>query len=253
MLKSLDGQFKDKYVTWGILPSFFVGLGAFIGARFVIAFIVAGIAGSRGQSLEEFFGNDNYELTFMLAAAVSVVTAALLMLYVKRDKFWRKLGVRKVGTDQLLDGFMMYFFYFIAAFALNALIVLFFPEANITSEQDTGFENAQGLALVFAFITLVLVAPFFEELLFRGFIFRGLAKATAFWPAALTSSLLFGLAHATSLESNQIALILDTFLVGMAASYLVWRTNSILPGILLHGIKNLVAFVLIFIIEVNTI
>ncbi len=249
-MQKFSQPLKDKDVTWGIGASLGVGLGVFMLSRLIAGFLIAGVAGSRGQTISEFFGEDNYQLSFVISLVVSFLTAALLMLYVKRERFWSKLAVRKTSLDDMLTALPTYFGYFALAFAANALLIAFFPDLDFDVDQQTGFEDATGGALTMAFITLVIVAPVFEELLFRGFVFRGLAKATAFWPAAITTSLLFGLAHATSLESNQMALVLDTFMVGMATSWLVWHTKSLWPGILLHGIKNFIAFLFIFVIEI---
>ncbi len=243
---------QDKDITWGIFASFGVGVAAFLGSRILVGFLIAAIAGSRGQTINEFFGEDNFMLSFVIALAVSVITTLIVMAYMKRKDFWRRVGLRKTSLDDLLTALPTYAAYFLAAFIANIALAAFFPEVDFNIDQQTGFEDASGLALALAFLTLVVVAPFFEELLFRGFIFRGLAAASSFWPAAITTSLLFGLAHASAFETSQLALVIDTFLVGMAASWLTWHTRSIVPAILLHGIKNFMAFVFIFIIETNS-
>ena len=58
-------------------------------------------------------------------------------------------------------------------------------------------------------ISLVVLAPLGEELLFRGLLLRGLARRMPFWPAALISAALFASAHADSyvLWPRAIALV----------------------------------------------
>jgi membrane protease YdiL (CAAX protease family) len=45
-------------------------------------------------------------------------------------------------------------------------------------------------------ISIVVLAPLGEELLFRGVLLRGLVRRIPFWPAAVTSGIVFGACHA---------------------------------------------------------
>jgi membrane protease YdiL (CAAX protease family) len=242
-MNSLDQKLKDKDVTWGVGASLGIGLAAFLVPQIIIGIAIAFIAQSRGQTIEEFIGEDNIVLTFVLALSVAVISTLIVRLYMKGTNFWQRIGFRKLSPSEWGLAFPGYLVYFFLAFLANISLALLFPEVA-DQEQDTGFTNAAGIELWMAFVSLVILAPLYEELLFRGFVFRGLAKATSYWPAALASSALFGIAHA------QLNLAIDTFLVGMVASWLVWKTNSLWPAILLHGIKNLIAYIFIFVVEV---
>ena len=89
----------------------------------------------------------------------------------------------------------------------------------------------------------VLIAPVFEEIIFRGVLFPALRVALPLWPAALLSGALFAAAHGYGV-------------VGFAAvawSGAIWavgyeRTGSLLPCMLAHALSNLmssVSFVLL--------
>jgi len=85
----------------------------------------------------------------------------------------------------------------------------------------------------------VLVAPFCEEVFFRGFLFGGLLERMSFWPAALLSAFLFGLAHG---DVGSFAVL---FVFGLALAFVRWRTGSTWPGIVLHAANNATAAVAI--------
>lgn len=70
-----------------------------------------------------------------------------------------------------------------------------------------------------------------EELLFRGLIFSGLRRLGQ-WPAILLSAFLFALAH------SSIYRLLPTLLMGILLGYIVWRTGSILCGMIVHALNN---------------
>ncbi len=78
----------------------------------------------------------------------------------------------------------------------------------------------------------VIVAPFCEEIFFRGFVFPGLHRGMALGWAILISSLLFAIAHGDPASFPVL------FIIGLALAFLRWRTNSIWPGIMLHMLNN---------------
>src|SRR5436305_7935123 len=80
-------------------------------------------------------------------------------------------------------------------------------------------------------LAAVFVAPFCEEIFFRGFLFAGLPRSMSVGWAIALSSLFFAVAHA---DPGSFAVL---FIIGVALAYLRWRTNSIWPGMILHFIK----------------
>lgn len=81
----------------------------------------------------------------------------------------------------------------------------------------------------------VIIAPFCEEVFFRGFVFPGLRRGMAVGWAIVLSSLLFAVAHA---DPGSFAVL---FVIGLALAILRWRSHSIWPTILLHTLNNGIA------------
>ncbi|HVZ79198.1 MAG TPA: CPBP family intramembrane glutamic endopeptidase [bacterium] len=93
-----------------------------------------------------------------------------------------------------------------------------------------------------------LVGTFFEELVFRGFLFQNLRERWAFGPAALVSSFAWALAHFGNafLGAHVRFLFPDilVFLLGLTGAYVFERSgNSILPWMMAHLAINLVGLV----------
>jgi CAAX protease family protein len=78
----------------------------------------------------------------------------------------------------------------------------------------------------------VIVAPFCEEIFFRGFLFMGLQRGLPLGWAVLVSALLFAIAHGDPASAPVL------FIIGLALAFLRWRTRSIWPGIMLHMLNN---------------
>ena len=91
-----------------------------------------------------------------------------------------------------------------------------------------------------AVVTVTIVAPAAEETFFRGFLFGWLRGRVAQWPAVALSALVFGLAHL------QPVVLIPLFLLGCMLAIVYERSGSLLPGIFIHGLFNLVGVTLIF-------
>jgi uncharacterized protein len=85
------------------------------------------------------------------------------------------------------------------------------------------------------FVAVVLLAPAFEELLFRGIILRGLLARMSAPKAVVLSSLMFGAMHANIYQ------FVDAGAFALLLGWLYVRFRSTLPCILLHASANALA------------
>jgi membrane protease YdiL (CAAX protease family) len=81
----------------------------------------------------------------------------------------------------------------------------------------------------------VFIAPFCEEVFFRGFVFPGLRHGMSLVWAIIISSLLFGIAH---VDPGSFPVL---FVIGLALAFLRWHTKSIWPCMMLHMLNNGIA------------
>lgn len=82
----------------------------------------------------------------------------------------------------------------------------------------------------------ILVAPAGEEIMFRGFLFRGWARShRGAWPAIVVISLLWAALHI----QYDWAGVLQIFVIGLFLGWMRWRSGSTLLTFLLHALFNL--------------
>jgi uncharacterized protein len=82
----------------------------------------------------------------------------------------------------------------------------------------------------------VIVAPAGEELLFRGYLFRGFVHSEqAAWPAIVAISLLWTLPH---LQYDWTGMS-EIFVAGLFLGWVRWRSGSTLLTFILHALFNL--------------
>ena len=88
------------------------------------------------------------------------------------------------------------------------------------------------------YLTVGLLAPVCEELVFRGAVLRALLRWTPrHWIAIAFSALFFALIHANPAQMPH------AFLIGLLLGWLYYRTDSIVPGIVYHWVNNSIAYV----------
>jgi hypothetical protein len=103
--------------------------------------------------------------------------------------------------------------------------------------------SEEWLVPLLTFLSLAVVAPFTEELLFRGFIFRGLCGRMSVRWAAVLAAAVFALPHL------DVARMVPLFALGLVLTYLYVRTRSLIPSILVHATVNSVSFVLLILLR----
>jgi membrane protease YdiL (CAAX protease family) len=156
----------------------------------------------------------------------------------------KDIGIALLGVPVYIGGY----------FILSIAAKIIFPSLDVEQQQQLGFQvthDAVGRVLIF--VSLVILPPLVEELLMRGFLFTSLLKKLQFVPAALVTSVIFAAAHLQFGSGAPLLWIaaIDTFMLSLVLCYMRFKTGSLWPGIYLHGLKNLVAFLSIFVFSVS--
>ncbi len=89
-------------------------------------------------------------------------------------------------------------------------------------------------------VVIAVVAPFVEELTFRGVGYSLVAERFGKWPAIVAIGLLFAASHGLFQALPELALL------GSALAWLRWRTGSVYPGMIVHGTFNSIALAVVF-------
>lgn len=110
---------------------------------------------------------------------------------------------------------------------LNALTMLVTDNAMVEMS-----DTMLSLPFIVTLLMVGIIAPFCEEFVFRGLLYRGYRKQTGVCGAAVLSALLFGLMH---MNFNQAVY---AFALGIALALMVEATKSLWASILCHMFFN---------------
>lgn len=231
---------KARVVIW--LSSWV--MVAFMGVQLLVSILLLAI-----RELGVSFENVN-EAVFSSALGIVVYSLTLLVaIGVPWRIFKRKTTAAQLGLDKpvrLKDfGWLGVgaISYLILTVVISSLAMAFLPFIDFEEVQTTGYESiVSGYEYVLAFIGLVIVAPIAEEVLFRGYLFGKLRAARVkTWIAVVVVSLIFAVAH---FQGN---VGVDTFALSIVLCLLRVFSGSLWPSIMLHMLKNGVAFYFLFI------
>ena len=125
---------------------------------------------------------------------------------------------------------------FFAGFLCDALLVLLSthaPGLSLGSLERLGeAAESSGLSFWVMALSTAVVAPGYEELLFRGYVFRGLSRSAGPVVAITVSALLFAAFHGDPLHAIAV------FPMGLFLGWLRWRTGSVWPSMIAHALNN---------------
>jgi membrane protease YdiL (CAAX protease family) len=191
---------------------------------------------------------------FYVLMAEALVVVALYWFLKFRRSSWRAIGFRRPKWRDLGWGLLIVPLYYITYIIIAAVGAALIPELNSNQAQQLGFDNPHGMAqLTLTFISLVILPPLVEETLMRGYLYGSLRKNMSKIGAALVTSIIFASAHLEFGSGAPLLWIaaLDTFVLSLFLVYLREKTGSLWAGMLVHALKNGIAFASLFIFHLT--
>lgn len=121
---------------------------------------------------------------------------------------------------------------------LSNLSLGFLASTNMTkaleASNDTFGNPTTNKELVFFLISVVILAPLLEEIIFRKIVFKRLNLKLSFITSAVISSAIFGIGH-------ELLAILGAIIFGVTCCVLYKKYNNLLVPIAVHFVNNLIA------------
>jgi uncharacterized protein len=167
-----------------------------------------------------------------------VVPEALYIIYHERQNPLKALKVTSpLDWRGLAIGLTVSVFYFVIVFTCEKL----FSGRTLSPL----LQVSAGVWL--ATFAQVFFSPVSEEILFRGFVLPQLNERFAFWQANALQAILFTAMHwpnwlwVNGFQTGILATSVGIFLLGLFLGWLLRRTNSIWPPVMVHIINNFLA------------
>jgi len=222
-------------------------LGAYAMASILAYLLPTALHWSHARA-EDWFNSVAGQFVFVVLAE-SVIVAIVLWFLHSRKASIRAVGFhRRIAPKDVLYVAVTFGAYFIAVALATSLFKVLF-HIDLDAKQELGFDTVISNGdKILTFMSLVIIPPLVEEFLFRGFLFTGLRTKLPFLGATVLTSLLFASLHLAEGSGGVLWVAgIDTFILSLFLCYLREKTGNLWAGILLHGLKNGVAFLYLYV------
>ena len=231
---------EDLRAPWGWVDLLLFALIAVAGTVVLGVVVFLGFA-AFGVSLEELRSPGRIQGVFNIACEVLLFAGLIgyLALQIElrfRAPFWQTIGWHRLQARRfpptltyvgwILGGFLL-------AFVVQLASAIFGTKANLPIEAL--FQDR--LTAVLVLLLAVLLAPFVEETIFRGYIFPVVARSFGRGVGVVATGILFGLLHAAQLWGGWTEIGLLIF-VGIVFTYARAVEATVLASYLLHVSYN---------------
>lgn len=192
-----------------------------------ITFLVGALGAFVGAKTELFL----LEILIIIPAIIFAVKNNYSVIHIFR--------LHKVNFKIILISIMIGLAFTIVSDEIDRMINIFFPMPEELLNAITEALKFHTL-LDFIIITFsaVFVAAIVEEMLFRGFVQTSLENHFDITKAVMSTALLFVILHLNPWWSIQVMIF------GIILGVIAWKSDSIIPSIIIHAINNSIALLI---------
>jgi len=219
--------------VWGYWATLGWAILAFLAGQFVgLVVLMLWRPGALNALLGAQYDGLLVTLFLLISNPVSIAVIALAVR-LRRARFIDYLAVKWPEQRLVTMGIGL----LVVLIAVSDALLFLSGRALVTPFQIQSYNSAAAegwlAAMVFA---AIIVAPAGEEIMFRGFLFRGWARSDrSAWPAIVVISVLWAAMHVQYDWTG----ILQIFFAGLLLGWMRWRSGSTLLTFVLHALFNL--------------
>ncbi len=219
---------------------------AVLGAALVFALVTAlGIAlalgGADPAKVQVLARSEIYVLSVLAVSTIGMIAAVYFIVVLRRRIGWRGFGLKPMRLRGVILSFVVGLLCvplmgFVGTAVQKALgRPLVSPQLPFLAPEGFSYTALVGMLIIGG-----LLAPFAEELIFRGLLFGWLRRFWMAWPAALVSAAIFGLIH------GLVPIIFAAAAVGLVLAIAYEKTGSLWSPFIIHATQNSVAIAVMF-------
>jgi uncharacterized protein len=219
--------------SWGYWATAVWAVVAFIAGQFIaLATIMLWRPGSLNSLLTTAYDGELVTLFILISNPVTVAVLVFAVRLLRTGPFdylglnWPQARFAIMSIAAL-----------VGLIAISDALLFLSDYALVTSFQLQSYTSAAAEGWLPAMlIAAIVVAPAGEEIVFRGFLFRGFVRSErSAWPGIVVISLLWAALH---IQYDWTG-VLQIFIVGLFLGFVRWRSGSVLLTFLLHALFNL--------------
>lgn len=169
-----------------------------------------------------------------------IFTFGLYFVAIKPKKLtWKEVGLKRFSSNYC--GAILGWTVVLIVISISLVLLMEFllgigPENSKTESLKSRITLFN---LFISFVSAAIISPLYEEIFYRGFLYRFLRSKCGIAIGLLGSSFIFMIVHIPTYNTLPIA-----FVSGLIFAWTYEKSGSVVPGIIIHGIFNGIAIIL---------
>ena len=192
--------------------------------------------------IKNIFSNEAIKILFefmMYNGGVVIFIIIIISKYDNNVANWLEIKpIFKSKLPKIIRISLSYYFLAWPIILLWGIIIEFFKLYNFN---DSNYSKMVVEALnnnyFLIFFLAVILGPIFEEIIFRGYLFKILKIRLNNFYAIILNSIFFGIIH------FELSAIIPALILGISLSFIRLKTNNLVPSIIIHSLHNLFALI----------
>lgn len=211
---------------WGLKEFILLLLLEFVIGVGIIKFVIKPI-------YDLWIGHELYALALMgITIAITLLLGIYFIALRPKKLPWSDVGLRKFALKDWKSIFL-YSIILLVGTVIIVLITSFLGNSIDNSKTDTFQQDVTTFTFLITFISAAIISPIYEEIFYRGFIYRWLRTRVGLIWAILLSSTIFTAIHIPTYNAMPV-----NFFSGIIFALTYEKTNSIWPAVIVHGSTN---------------
>ncbi|MEM5014521.1 CPBP family intramembrane glutamic endopeptidase [Niallia taxi] len=192
------------------------------------------------EYLLALFQNDLYSGTMIgLIMSIIFIHGVYFIAIRPNTLSWKEVGLRKppVNYWKKIIGWTLVLI--VISIAMVVIMEILLGVGTENSKTASLQSRMTLLNFLIGFISATIISPLYEEIFYRGFIYRFLRSKFGIPISMLSSSFIFMIVHIPSFNTLPI-----NFVSGLIFAWTYEKSSSIVPAIIIHAIFNGTAVIL---------
>lgn len=184
--------------------------------------------------LTEVLQNDLYSgiLTGFIMSIIFILGLYFLAMKPK-NLSWKEVGLRGFSPSYWKSIFAWTFAIIAIALVMVLVMELFIGIGSENNKTESLHSRMTPLNFLIGFVSAAIISPIYEEIFYRGFLYRFLRSKYGIPISMLASSFIFMIVHIPTYNT-----LLLNFVSGLIFAWTYEKTGSIVPAMIIHGITN---------------
>lgn len=221
-----------KQINWKEHDSW--GLKEFILLMFLEFVIIIGVVKVFISPVyNRWFENELYAGTFLGLTMAVILLLGVYFIALRPQKLsWSEVGLKRFAAkDWKL--IIIYSFIIMVGATIIVFLTSFIGNSWENDKTDAMQQDVTFITVLIAFISAAIISPIYEEVFYRGFLYRWFRTRVGFIGAILLSSTIFTIVHIPTYNAMPV-----NFFSAIIFALAYERTNSVWPAVIIHSLTN---------------